>query len=100
MHLDKATCAATDIAMLAGGIAEDQGVRRHVARHNRTRPDKRESADCDAADNDCTSANRSAIFDQRWSDLPVISTFQLPIRGNSAWKHIIGETDVGADEHA
>ena len=100
MHIAQASRAAADVAVLAGGIAEDQGVRRHVARDDRARADEREGADSYAAHDHRARADRRAVFDQRRCDLPVVGALESAIRRDRARSEVVGEADVRADEHA
>src|SRR5438105_3007372 len=61
MHHTQPARAATDIAVMARGIAEDQGVRRHVARYHRARAHQRECTDGDAAHDHRARANRCRV---------------------------------------
>lgn len=100
MHVGQTPGAATDVAMLVGRIAKDKGVWGDIARHDGAGPDQRESADGHAAHDDGTRADGRAIFDQRGRDLPFVGAFQLAIGCDGAWKHVVGEADVGANKYA
>src|SRR5579885_1591899 len=91
--------AVTDKAALARGIAQHQGVRRHIARYHSASPHQGKCPDRHPAANHRSTSNRGPILYQRWRNRPVIRAFERTVRGNRAWKKIICKTDMRTYEH-
>src|SRR2546423_1649198 len=94
-HMRKAMSTATDIPMLASRIAKDECVWRNVSRHDRACTYKSKLPNGHTTENDRTCANRGTVLYESRCNFPVISAFQLAIRGDSAGKKVVGEANMG-----
>src|SRR5260221_14447841 len=98
MHVGKAAGTATEVSMLSCRIAEDEGMWRNIACDHRACPNQGKFAYGHTTEDDRTCTDRRAILHQGRCYLPILDTFELAIRGNSAWKQVVGETDMRANE--
>ncbi len=100
MHICKAAGTATDVPMLAGRAAEDEGMWRNIAGHHRPRANESKCPDSDTAKDDRTCTDRRAVLYQGGCYLPIPGIFEFAIRSNGAGKQVVGETDMRAHKNA
>src|SRR5260370_5304417 len=83
MHICEAAGAATDIPMLAGRAAEDEGIGGNITCHHRPRADESKCPDSDTAKDYRTCTDRSAELYPRGCYLPIPRIFEPSITSNS-----------------
>src|SRR5690348_5018577 len=100
MHIGEAMGTTADIAMLAGWIAKDEGMRGNISRYDRARAYEGKFANGYATKNDRARAYRGAVLYKGGCNFPIVGAFQLTLGSNGAREKIVGEADVGSNEYA
>ena len=89
-----------NVAVLAGGIAKDEGMCGNVSRYDGARAYEGKLTNGYTAENDGARTYRGTVLYEGGCNFPVIGTFQLALRGDGTGEEVVGEADVGSDEYA
>src|SRR5437879_6404374 len=92
--------AMTDVPMLTSGIANDECMWGNISRYHRSRTNKRKFANRHAAENHRACTDRCTIFHESRCNLPIVGTFEFPIRSNSTWEKVIRKANVRTNKDA